>query len=107
MNNKCSYFFFTFRCCIKTQRGTFSPRSETVIQRDELQIVCGLMQIKSKEASQFTYIYVCIKKKTNRSKTKPNAENTHFGKIAFNPIDYKKTINQEYFTSKSNGHFWL
>lgn len=56
-------FFFTFRCCIKTQRGTFSPRSETVIQRDELQIVCGLMQIKSKEASQFTYIYVCIKKK--------------------------------------------
>lgn len=65
------------------------------------------MQIKSKEASQFTYIYVCIKKKTNRSKTKPNAENTHFGKIAFNQIDYKKTINQEYFTSKSNGHFWL
>lgn len=47
------------------------------------------MQIKSKETSQFTYIYVCIKK-TNRSKTKPNAENTHFGKIAFNQIDYKK-----------------
>lgn len=31
-----------------------------------------------------------VLKKTNRSKTKPNAENTHFGKIAFNQIDYKK-----------------
>lgn len=30
-----------------------------------------------------------VLKKTNRSKTKPNAENTHFGKIAFNQIDYK------------------
>lgn len=43
------------------------------------------MQIKSKEASQFTYIYVCIKKKQIGIK-----QNTHFGKIAFNQIDYKK-----------------
>lgn len=36
------------------------------------------MQIKSKEASQFTYIYVCIKKQIGIK------QNTHF-----NQIDYK------------------
>lgn len=64
MNNKCSYFFFTYRCCIKTQIKEERFLQEVkLLYRDELQIVCGLMQIKSKEASQFTYIYVCIKKK--------------------------------------------
>lgn len=41
------------------------------------------MQIKSKEASQFTYIHVCIKKQIGIK------QNTHFGKIAFKQIDYK------------------
>lgn len=101
------FFHFSLLYLNTDKRGTFSPRSETVIQRDELQIVCGLMQIKSKEASQFTYIYVCIKKKQIGVKQNQMQKIHILAKLLLIKLIIKKTINQEYFTSKSNGHFWL